>query len=87
AGLVETGAPEMAARAMPLVMPNGLTVASTFALCVGLFLLQLSQERWDGFVRFERWPIGLRVATLAAGFWLLVLLTPTEQTPFLYFQF
>ncbi|MEM6457238.1 MAG: MBOAT family protein [Acidobacteriota bacterium] len=58
AGLVETGAPEMAARAMPLVMPNGLTVASTFALCVGLFLLQLSQKPAASVA--TRRPIGQR---------------------------
>ncbi|MFN8176334.1 MAG: MBOAT family O-acyltransferase [bacterium] len=69
--------------------PAGLQVTAyaTLGICVAFYLAQISQERWDFLAGFERLPLPLRTGIIIAGFYTLVLFTPREVVPFLYFQF
>ena len=60
---------------------------STLALCVVLYMLQISQERRDLLAQFDSFPMALRITILVVGFWAMILLKPEGTEPFLYFQF
>ena len=63
------------------------TAGGFMLLCGLLYLLQLTQERRDILAEFDRLPLAVRVATMVLGLWAMIVFTPREAVPFLYFQF
>ena len=64
-----------------------LAEAKMLLFCGLLYLIQISQEKYDLVQHFDELPLPVRVAIIAIGFWIMVLFTPNDLEPFLYFQF
>jgi alginate O-acetyltransferase complex protein AlgI len=63
------------------------TLRPYLALCGLLYLFLIIEEHLHLGVRFERWPVPLRAATILVFLILLVVFVPAERTAFIYFQF
>lgn len=78
---------EMLARMFTPGESFALTGGGYLLLCAVLYVGQAAEERWHLLSRFDDLPFVARVLVLIAVFWLMVLMTPKDASPFLYFQF
>ena len=73
-----------------MFQPGGdwtITAGGTLLLCALLYAAQVGDELHDLYHRFDQWPQPVRATLLALAAWAMILFTPAESEPFIYFQF